>query len=152
MTAAAGALAFKLTITLKEIFLQFAGVTAVMLLGFFIARHYGITDIEHWHGRVTGKPHGSQKCCHCHDVCERRDKNGRCMKSREVCTHSTDHWWSLDTTVGRIQVDDCGSTYAPPDLWVRARVGEPATIENRYVNYMKADPESLFVRDVESPY
>src|SRR4051812_44241737 len=101
---------FQATITLKELFLQFAGVSLLLVAGYFIAEHYGMSDTEHWHGRITAKPSGSQKCCHCHDECKSRDKDGTCTWTVEECTHAVDYWWALDTTLGRISVEDCESS------------------------------------------
>lgn len=150
--AAGAAVFFKATITLKEVFLQFVGVSLLMVAGFFIARHYGMSDTEHWNGRITMKDHGTQSCCHCHDECDAKDKKGSCTHSHEVCAHSHDYWWSLLTTVGTISVERCQGWPFTPAVWTKARVGEPATIENSYTNYLKANSESLFVHDVQSPY
>ena len=152
IVAAFAALCFRVTITLKEVLVQYVGVSLLMVAGFFIARHYGMSDVEHLHGRVTGKDHGNQKCCHCHTVCSSRDTKGNCKSRREVCTHTRDFWWALDTTVGRVSVADCSSSNSTPRIWARARVGEPATVTNSYTNYLKADPESLFVHAVNSRY
>lgn len=152
VVAGIAALAFQATITLKEVFLQFAGVSLLMVAGFFVARHYGMSDTEHWHGRVTGKPSGTQKCCHCRNVCKARDKKGNCTRRVEECSHTKDYWWALDTTLGRISVEDCEPSSLDPRLWVQARIGEPATVEKSYINYLKADSGSLFVHEVQSPY
>jgi hypothetical protein len=162
---------FKHTITMKEALMQLAAVTVVMVAGFFITRHFGLADIEHLHGRLTAKLHGSEKCCHCRQVCDgyrdvkscsSRDSKGNCSSySRhrectgyhEECDHSRDYWWSLQTTVGRIPVDDCDpSESSVPGLWSRAVIGEPATVEHEYQNYLKADPESLLVHNLQSQY
>jgi len=101
------AVAFKHTITLKEALAQLAAVTLIIVGAFFIARYCSLTDTEHLHGRITKKLAGDQKCCHCRDVCDHRDKNGSCTSSHEECDHFQDYWWSLETTLGRIGVDDC---------------------------------------------
>lgn len=161
----------KHTITLKESLVQLAAVTAVIVAGFLITRHFGLSDIEHLHGRITKKDHGSQKCCHCRQVCNgyrnvktctARDSKGKCTSHgskrectgyHEECDHSRDYWWALQTTLGRISVDTCESREsAVPALWANALLGEPATLTHEYKNYLKADPESLIVHDVESKY
>lgn len=152
VVAAIAALCFKATITLKEVFLQFIGVSLIIVMGYFIARYCGLRDIEHWNGRITRKDHGTQKCCHCHDECDSRDKKGSCTSSHQVCAHFYDYWWSLRTTVGTISVENCAGWDFAPALWNAARVGEPATIENAYTNYLRANSESLFVHAVKSPY
>lgn len=147
------AVALKSTISLKEAALQIAGVCLLMVGAFFIARHLALSDTEHLHGRITGKPFGSQKCCHCHSVCTSRDKKGHCKTSREVCSHILDYWWSLATTLGTISIDRCEpDSDDVPEVWAYAQIGEPATLENSYTNYLKADPESLVRHDLQSPY
>lgn len=167
----ASAFWLKHTITLKESLAQLAVVTLVIVTGFFIARHFGLSDIEHYHGRITQKLHGSQKCCHCRQVCDgyrnvktcsAHDNKGNCTSHstrrectgyHEECDHHRDYWWALQTTIGRIPVDDCESRESQtPTLWADARLGEPATLPHEYKNYLKADPESLLVHDVKSKY
>lgn len=104
------AVAFKTTITLKEACVQVAVVFVVMTCAFFIVRHHGLSDTEHLNGRVTRKLSGSQKCCHCHDVCVGRDSKGNCTSTVEVCSHFRDYWWSLDTSLGRIPMDCCSTS------------------------------------------
>ncbi len=161
----------KHTVTLKESLLQLTTVTAVIVAGFLITRHFGLSDIEHIHGRITAKQHGSQKCCHCRQVCDgyrsvktctARDKRGNCTSHgtrrectgyHEECDHYRDYWWSLQTTIGPISVDACEPRESRvPLLWTNAFVGEPATLTHEYKNYLKADPESLVIHDVKSKY
>lgn len=146
------AVALKTTITFKEAALQIVLVCLLMVGAFLIARHAAMSSVEHLHGRITDKTSGSQKCCHCHNVCTSRDKKGHCKSSHEVCTHARDYWWSLETTLGTIPIDRCERSYNVPAVWARARIGEPATRENSYTNYLKADPESLVRHDLKSPY
>jgi hypothetical protein len=152
IVSASLAVLLRSTVSLKEATLQIVGVCLLMAAAFFIARRTAMSSVEHLHGRITDKTSGSQQCCHCRDVCTSRDKKGRCTSSQEVCSHVRDYWWSLETTLGTIPIDRCERSYNVPPEWAHALVGEPATRENSYTNYLKADPESLFRHDFESPY
>jgi hypothetical protein len=138
---------FKTTITWKEFLLQLGGAMLTLLLGWQLAKWGSLRDTEHLNGRITRKDEGTQHCCHCHDVCDARNKKGSCTSSHEVCSHSHDYHWELQTTVGEIDVEDCSGYDDPPDTWVDARVGEPAAIEHSFNNYLLADPDSLFVHE-----
>ena len=137
-------------VTWKEALLQL-GVGCLVLAGAYeLAKWGAMRDTEHLNGRITGKPSGTQSCCHCRTVCDSRDKKGNCTSSHEVCSHFHDYWWSLDTTVGSISVESCSGWDSAPDVWTKARIGEPAVVDHSYDNYLKADPNSLFDRNAEA--
>jgi hypothetical protein len=142
----------KATITWKEFLLQ-AGVSlAVVVLGYFIVKWGALRDTEHLNGRITGKPSGTEHCCHCRTVCDSHDKKGNCTSSHEECSHLWDYWWSLDTTVGKIGIEDCSGWDNAPQAWRDAVVGEPATVDHGYTNYLKADPNSILVHSALNKY
>ncbi len=145
---------FRATVTLKEFG---AHVGVVFAAGgictgiYFLSIMGALSDVEYLHGRITGKPSGTESCCHCTDVCVSSNSDGNCTATVEVCDHNEDYWWSLDSTVGRFAVEDCSGSDRPPSLWVDARVGDPATVGHRYTNYLLADPDSLFVSTAPQP-
>jgi hypothetical protein len=135
----------KTTITTKEFLLQLGAGVAIVIASWFIAKYAAILDTEHLNGRILAKDHGTQHCCHCRDVCDSKDKDGKCTSSHEECDHSWDYYWHLKTSVGLINVEDCSGWDIAPSIWKQARIGEPAAVSNTYQNYLLADPESLFV-------
>lgn len=139
-------------ITWKEAAVQLGGCLLILLISWQIAKWDGLSDTQLLNGRITEKVHGTQKCCHCHDVCTSRDKDGRCTSSIEVCAHSRDHYWELDTSVGGITIDRCDGWGSAPAAWSNAVVGEPATRRDSYTNYLKAEPESLFVHNSKAKF
>jgi hypothetical protein len=143
---------FKEAITWKEFLLQLGVSLGVILLGWQIAKWGALRDTEHLNGRITRKEAGTEGCCHCRSVCDAHEKNGSCTSSHEECDHIHDYYWSLDTTVGQIAIENCSGWDDPPDVWVRAVVGEPATIEHGYTNYLLADPDSLMVHEQVDRY
>jgi len=140
------------TVTWKEFLLQSGACILVVILGYFITKWGALRDTEHLNGRITQKLDGTQHCCHCHTVCDSRDKKGDCTASHEECDHFHDYWWSLNTTVGKIGIEDCSGWNSPPKAWTNAVVGEPATVEHGYTNYLKADPDSLMVKAALNKY
>jgi hypothetical protein len=137
-------LVFKATITWKE-FLLLLGLSVVLMgVGWQVAKWGSLRGTENLNGRITRKIADTQKCCHCRDVCDRRDKKGNCTSSHEDCDHIHDYYWDLETSVGKIGIEDCSGSDSPPDVWTNARVGEPATVEHGYTNYLLADKDSLY--------
>jgi len=134
-------------ITGKEFALALGVSMLTLLLGWQLAKWGALRSDEHLNGRITKKVEGTQKCCHCHDVCDARDKNGKCTSSHEVCSHSQDYNWGLKTSVGDIDIEDCSGSDDPPAVWVNASVGDPASLNHGYDNYLLADPDSLFVHE-----
>lgn len=139
------------TVTWKEFLAALVVTCAVMAGGYFGAKYWSMTDIEHWNGRITAKNHDTIGCCHCHTVCDARDKKGSCTSSHEECSHSWDHEWSLSTNIDkRIVIETCQGWKSEPAAWTEAYVKEPVAVENRYVNYLKADPDSLMTPAAEA--
>lgn len=138
-------LILKATITWKEFLLSLMVGVITAAVGWQVAKWGALQSNEHLNGRVTGKEDGTQHCCHCHDVCTSHNKDGSCASSHEECDHTRDYYWKLNTTVGDIGIEDCSSSDDPPSVWVNAVVGEPATVNHSYTNYLLADPDSLWV-------
>lgn len=138
------------TITIKEFFLQLGvGLGSAVVL-FLLARWNSMADTEYWNGRITAKKSGTESCCHCHTVCDRTDpKTGSCVSSHEECSHFQDYYWQLHVSTGDLIEDDCEGSSDPPNWWRTAYVGEPASIPHTYQNYLRADPDSLFVHQAE---
>lgn len=116
---------------------------------FFISRSQAVDDIEIWNGHVTGKQrvHGTyEESYEC--FCSTDSKGNR---SCQTCwrTHYTVKW-NCDTTVGSISVDSEDSlsrrVYNLPDpaAYTQIVIGEPASKQNTYTNYIQAVPFSLF--------
>lgn len=136
-------LVFDKTITIKEFGLQLAISITLIIGAWFAARYGALQDTEHLNGRITEKLSGTESCCHCTTVCDSRDKNGSCTRSHQQCDHSFDYWWSLKTTAGTIPIKNCSGWNNAPGIWRNASIGEPATYNHNYTNYLKADPDTL---------
>lgn len=132
-------------ITWKEMLAQLGCCLVLLLISWQIAKWSGLSSTQILNGRITQKVAGTQSCCHCWTVCDARDKKGNCTSSHEECSHSQDYYWDLRTTVGTMPVEHCSGQDEPPAAWTRAYVGEPASAEDSYTNYLKADPDSIFV-------
>lgn len=133
--------------TFKEFLLLEAVMSLLLVVGFMGAREAAMADQEYWSGRITKKDQGTQKCCHCRNVCKSRNSKGACTRSVEECSHSRDHWWSLRVSTGdEISVERCSGSSRDPAAWTNAYVGEPAVVGHHFRNYLLADPESIMVR------
>lgn len=146
---------FKVTITWKE-FLLHVGVAVVLVLGTWqLARWNSMSDTEHWNGRITDKDNGTEGCCHSYkcncETCTETDAKGNVTTYECNCQtcyeHIYDYWWQLDFSTGDRIHDGCNGSGSEPGWWHRAYVGEPASLPHSYTNYLKADPDSLFVKE-----
>jgi hypothetical protein len=108
-------------------------------------------DTEILNGRVTNKTRDIVSCrhsysCHCHNVCSGSGKNRSCSEECDTChEHSFDIDWNVTSTVGRFSINtiDRQGLFEPP-RWAVTRVGEPASVDHSYKNYVKASPGTLF--------
>jgi len=138
------------TITWKEFLLGEGIALPLVVAGFYIAKWGALQDTEHLNGRISTKNHGTQSCCHCHEECDTcSDGKGgtTSCNCHEVCQHSIDYWWSISLTTGHdISIKDCSGSSATPEAWTVAQVGEPASVEHLYTNYLLADKNSLWLQ------
>lgn len=136
---------------------------ALVALVWNLGTHSMTHDTEIWNGYVISKEriHDSyveSYSCRCQSV---KHSDGTTTESCDTCYR--DHYtvtWSAKTTVGAVTFDHLDSTsrsvYRSKDPleYVNCKIGEPASIEHSYVNYVKAVPDTLFrVYDEKSdPY
>jgi hypothetical protein len=140
--------------TVPEFLSLEAGMVLLLVCGFSMARCGAMMDTEVWSGRIVEKPSGSQHCCHCRQECDTcTDSEGDTYdcNCREVCDHFRDYWWALDISTGdRISIDSCEPRKSRvPAAWTNAKIGEPAAVEHHYMNYLKADPESVLIQSAD---
>lgn len=136
---------YQTRISWKEFLFQEATSFATIGLLFLLAQWGSLQDVEHWNGRITEKDQGTEPCCHCRSVCDSRDSKGNCTSSHTECDHFQDYWWKLELSTGDEVNDGCNSSSWPPQWWSAAYIGEPASAEHTYQNYLRADPDSLLV-------
>lgn len=139
-------------------------VTNIVLVAFVsfgvweLGKYGQLTDTEIWNGSVTAKnrEHGhyiTSYSCNCRETCSGSGESRSCTQTCDTCYE--DHYtvtWTADTTVGNVTFDKKDSTWRSvynsldPGVYTRCKVGEPASIEHGYTNYIQAVPQSLFGR------
>lgn len=132
---------------------------AGMGLSFCGAAH----DTEILNGSVTGKEKNRVSCshsyqCRCRMVtsCTGSGKNRHCSTSQKCDTcyeHAYDIDWDVRTTVGSVtinRVDRQG--LQEPERWTKVRIGEPASREHFYINYIKAAPGSVLRMNAQTGF
>ncbi len=137
-------LLYPTTFSKKEFLLQLFLSCTLITICFQMAKWKSLEDTEHWNGRILSKHHGTESCCHCRSVCDRRDSKGNCTSSHEECDHIFDYWWSVKVSTGDTLNDGCNGSSFTPSWWGKARIGDPASVEHGYQNYLRADSDSLF--------
>lgn len=109
-----------------------------------LGRYSQMADTEIWNGQVTGKQQVRVSCGHSYECFCTTDRDGN--RTCQTCyEHSNDYDWRVYTTVGNLNISriDRQGTRTPP-RWRAVQIGEPASTENRYTNYVQAVPQSLY--------
>lgn len=125
-----------------------AAATFVAFVCVFViweAGSYGsMSDTQILNGKVQSKNSQIVSCSHSYSCRCRTDSKG--SRSCDTCyEHSFDKNWVVHTTVGSLnitRVDRPG--YIEPPRYSRVVIGESASIESSYINYIKASPNSIF--------
>lgn len=135
---------FKYEISFKEILIQF-GITLVFVIGAYeISRASLTSDTEILNGTVMSKYKEQVSCEHSYDCnCTTDDKgHTTCSTCYE---HFADYDWNVGTNVGTIEIDRVNrqGTEEPP-RWTSVNIGEAASVEKHFKNYIKGAPRSIF--------
>lgn len=125
---------------------------AVISFGYFEQ----VSDTEILNGQITAKhrDHGTYEepySCNCRTVTRGSGKDQYTTEECDTCyeTHYTVKWYA-DSTIGYIGIDSADSTSRSvylsqdPFEYTKCQVGEPASKDHAFVNYVKAVPTSLF--------
>lgn len=148
-------------ISWAEVGINFAGV-ALLVSGVWFAGSYGsITDTEIWNGSVVAKQREHDKYVRSYQ-CNCRSYSCGTSKSPRTCTTCStcyeDHYtatWTATLNFGgapyRLVLDHYDTTSRrrrnnkpDPSIYLNCAVGQPASIEQTYTNYVQAVPDSLF--------
>jgi len=144
-------------ITLKEFGISALGntfVAAFSMIFFFIYLTTASSDFEILNGSVVGKQRDEVSCSHsfscppCRDVCTKRsDGSKSCTRECSTCyEHDYDVDWDVFTTVGSFTISRGPNNRQglnTPPYWASLRVGDPASAENSYENFLLIGDNSL---------
>lgn len=119
-------------------------ITLLILFG----KNLGGMDTELINGYVENKYSQRVSCSHSYECnCTYyTDSNGNRQRRCQTCyEHPFDVSWIVDTTVGDISISRVNSqgTIEPP-RFTEVEINEPVTRRNSYMNYVKANPDSIF--------
>ena len=128
------------------------GIPCVAIIVVVLFATLGKTiDIEIRNGQITEKYSKRVSCshsypCRCRQVCSGTGKNRSCYQKCDTCyRHSYDVSWIAESTVGDFYINRIDSQgLKEPPRWSKVEVGEPASKEYSFTNYIKASPNSLF--------
>ncbi|WMN81109.1 hypothetical protein NI385_27210 (plasmid) [Vibrio parahaemolyticus] len=139
---ALGKYKFKHEITKGEIALNavISSIVVVVTLGAITL--YGISETEILNGEVTAKKRNTVSCEHSYEVCKKTSDGEKCETKYE---HSWDYDWDVYTTVGTLTIDrEDSQGVIEPKRFKQVVIGEPASVNHTYLNYVKANTISLF--------
>lgn len=117
--------------------------TIIIVVAVVQAGKYSQTsDFQVLNGSVLSKHKDTVSCTHSYETCSGSGDS-------RSCTTHYDHWndydWVVKTSVGSLtinRVDRQGERM--PTRFRQVKIGEPASLESHFTNYVKAVPESLF--------
>lgn len=132
----------------------------LLVIAFAASKGVATADTEIWNGQITAKDrlHGTYEesyKCHCRNVTTYSGSGkNRTSSTTEVCdtcyrTHYTVKW-EYSATIGGGTIDTADWTNAGvyalpnPQRWSIIQVGDPASRQHSYTNYVQAVPQSLF--------
>ena len=134
------------------------GIITILVVVTILGSKWGATsDTEIWNGQVTKKEvddgwYQRSYDCNCTSYSCGTSKSPRTCERCQTCyedhyTRSYDGFstvgnWTFDSidTTSRMR----RNTFGPPDSYTKCKVGDPASREYTYDNYVQAVPESLF--------
>ena len=141
----------------KEVILSI--VVSLLISGISVALSVGnIYNTELLHGQVVNKQRVKTSCEHSYS-CNCRtttNSNGNSSTTCDTCyEHSHDYDWTVYTTVGNIdivRIDRRGDN--EPPRFSKVEIGEPASKESWYVDYIKGSYSVFNIQDnpVDHPF
>jgi hypothetical protein len=143
------------TFNFKELAISMVAVTVVVVAVIQLGKYGATQDTEVWNGRITAKDRVHDTYEQAYDCMCTTDSDGYETCSTCYETHYTVEWLAK-STVGKIQFKYLDSTWRSvynepnPARYVKCKVGEPASLEKSYTNYVQAVPQSLFNDNTEN--
>ncbi len=149
---------FTKTVCWKEFLCTLTAVVVVNVVGYLLSFSGATSDVELLNGRVKSKAQEIVSCSHsyecmCHntEVCSGTGSSRTCHTQRHCSTcyeHNHDYDWEVRTSVGTIDIarvpGDSQGTREPPRFTL-VELGEPATVNHSFTNYIKAAPGSVLL-------
>lgn len=140
---------FEKEIRLKEFVIEIVAQAVVAGICAGVVYYKDIDDHEVWNGTVLKKAREKVSCEHsysCNCVTVSCGKNCSTTVCQTCYEHDYDVDWAVYTTNGeRLTIDRINrqGTDEPP-RYDTVKIGEPTSLVHRFVNYIKASPDSLF--------
>lgn len=140
------------TIDWKEVIIMLLVQSAIVGISALIISYSNTHDVEVWNGVVSKTARERVSCshsysCHCRDVCSGSGKDRSCHNVCDTCyEHSYDFDYAVYSNIGdRFEISrvDRQGLNTPP-RFSSVVIGEPTVSRHSYVNYIKADPQSVF--------
>lgn len=135
----------------KEAIIKACATIAVSGAFLMIMFFSNVSDVNILNGQITGKEQVRVSCshaypCNCRTVCTSTGNSQSCSTVCDTCyMHPYDYDWRVRSTVGSFNIDriDMQGTRTPP-RWSAVEIGEPASREQTYRNWIKGAPNSLY--------
>lgn len=137
-------------VTLGEVAIGVVGLSFLISVLYYAGTYKDIQDTQVLNGFITKKYSEKVSCehsysCNCITTCS-GGKTPVCTTTCQTCyEHDYDKNWVVNSTAGNFSIArvDRQGLKTPP-RWEAVKIGEPASREYSYSNYIKAAPESIF--------
>lgn len=142
VTLVCGKFYYKHEITKLEMLASVVVGSLISVGIYFLLVMASLQQTEIWNGVVEDRIKKSVSCEHSYEVCTGSGDKKSCTTMYE---HFEDYDWIVQTNVGDVKikrVDDQGSK--TPPRWFRTNIGEPASVEHYYTDYLKGNSGSMF--------
>lgn len=141
------------TITPLEFGVQIVAQLLVVAAIWAICYYANTADVQIINGHVTSKAQVSVPCshsyrCRCRPSCSGSGKHRSCRTVCDTCyEHFNDYDWDVRSTIGKVTIDrvDRRGVNEPP-RFTQVIIGEPFSMSEHYVNYIKPAPDTLFIK------
>lgn len=139
---------FKHKINTTELALSLTVGVLLSVMVYNLGAYTKASDTEIWNGHVTDKYRDTVSCSHSYtcNCTTSTDSKGNSTTTCQTCyEHFQDYDWVVDTNVGSLKINriDRQGEDEPP-RFTKVKIGEPASVEHSFQNYVKAANYSLF--------
>lgn len=147
-------------ITMKEVFIHLGIVLAMCAVAMAItyaALYSKLGDVEILNGEVVSKNKHTEWCTQsssckyytrrekCHSSTDSKGKRTKTCYSYKDFDYTYEVDWLVQSTVGSNEIERVNRQGTiTPQRWLNVQIGEPASAERAYMNYLFADEYSLF--------
>lgn len=150
---------WNMTISYPEMFIGIGVISTIVVSLYAGGMYMNMSDTEIWNGEILSKKRVHDEYERSYDCMCVTVSCGKDCTTQSCQTCYEDHYtvsWDAKSTIGGFNFgykdSTSSSVYMSPDpaLYTKCKVGDPASTERSYTNYVGALPDSLFNTSMEN--